>query len=304
MNQQLMISYRRLALLLFVLITSKIAAAQQPKFDTTLKPMLISDQFIFTEGPAADKKGNVFFTDQPNNKIWKYSTDGKLTVFKENAGRSNGMYFDKKGNLITCADEENQLWCISPSGRVKVLVDDFQGHRLNGPNDCWISPTGGIYFTDPYYQRPYWQRKGPDSLLGGQKLYYLPKDAKAAVAVAGDFVTPNGVTGSTNGKFLYVSDIGAAKIYRYTINPDGMLGDRALFVSALSDGLTTDTAGNVYIAGKGVTIYSSEGNMVAQYDIPRKWTSNLCFGGPNRNILFITASEALYMLPLTVTGSN
>src|SRR5690349_2533720 len=78
-------------------------------------PELVSSQFSFTEGPAVDKQGNIFFTDQPNNKIWKYDTDGRLSVFLDPAGRSNGMYFDKKGNLISCADERNQLWLISPN---------------------------------------------------------------------------------------------------------------------------------------------------------------------------------------------
>src|SRR5436190_15728791 len=91
-------------------------------------PQLVSRQFSFTEGASVDKEGNVFFTDQPNNKIWKYSVDGKLSVFMDNAGRSNGTYFDKKGNLITCADEHNQLWSISPDKKVTVLLKDFQGH--------------------------------------------------------------------------------------------------------------------------------------------------------------------------------
>src|SRR6266480_6368029 len=79
---------------------------------------LVSKQFSFTEGPAVDKKGNIFFTDQPNDKIWKYDTDGKLSVFLDKTSRSNGMYFDHKGNLLTCADEKNEIWSISPSGKL------------------------------------------------------------------------------------------------------------------------------------------------------------------------------------------
>lgn len=78
----------------------------------------VSDQFIFTEGPAVNKNGDVFFTDQPNNKIWKYNTQGVLSVFMEDAGRSNGLYFDQKGNLIACADEKNELWSIQPNGKL------------------------------------------------------------------------------------------------------------------------------------------------------------------------------------------
>src|ERR1700743_2525647 len=85
------------------------ASAQTALFDTTAKAQLISKQFAFTEGASVDKAGNVFFTDQPNNKIWEYDTKGKLSLFMDNAGRSNGMYFDHKGNLVTCADEHDQL---------------------------------------------------------------------------------------------------------------------------------------------------------------------------------------------------
>jgi len=120
---------------------------------------LVSSQFSFTEGPATDKEGNIFFTDQPNNRIWKYSTEGKLSIFLENAGRSNGMYFDKTGNLITCADEQNQLWQIGMDGTIKVLITNFEGKHFNGPNDVWVSRNGILYFTDPYYQRDYWTRQ-------------------------------------------------------------------------------------------------------------------------------------------------
>jgi gluconolactonase len=91
-------------------------------YDTTTKAQLISNQFSFTEGPATDKKGNIFFTDQPNNKIWNIRYGGKLSLFIEHAGRANGTYFDHKGNLIVCADEHNQLWRIAPDGKVKILV--------------------------------------------------------------------------------------------------------------------------------------------------------------------------------------
>src|SRR6195952_3745814 len=120
------------------------ASAQQALYDTTAKPQLISKQFSFTEGASVDKKGNVFFTDQPNDKIWKYGTDGKLSVFLDKTGRANGMYFDAKGNLITCSDEQNQIWSIDPTGKATVLVNDFQGHRFNGPNDVWVHPNGSI----------------------------------------------------------------------------------------------------------------------------------------------------------------
>src|SRR5476651_1979895 len=150
---------KKLSLILFGLVTATCKVYSQDTtalYNAGTKAVLIAKQFSFTEGPSVDKKGNVFFTDQPNNKIWEYSADGKLSVFMNNAGRSNGTYFDNKGNLITCADEHDQLWSISPNKKVKVLVHDLDGHLLNGPNDVWVTPNGDLYITDPYYQRDYW----------------------------------------------------------------------------------------------------------------------------------------------------
>jgi gluconolactonase len=266
-------------------------------------PQLVARQFKFTEGPAADKAGNVYFTDQPNDKIWKYGTDGKLSVFLEKSGRANGLYFDKKGNLLACADEQNQLWSIAPDGKVTVLLKDTQGHRLNGPNDLWLHPTtGAIYFTDPYYQRDYWTRTAPDPGLGGQKLYCLPQGQTQPVVADGQLQKPNGIIGTPDGKTLYVADIEANKTYRYQIAPDGQLTNRQLFVPQGSDGMTIDNEGNVYLTGKGVTVYNAAGEKIQHIDVPAEWTGNVCFGGKDRKTLFITASDAVFIMPMKVHG--
>ncbi|MBC8151448.1 MAG: SMP-30/gluconolactonase/LRE family protein [Bacteroidetes bacterium] len=260
----------------------------------------ISSQFKFTEGPAVDRNGTIYFTDQPNDKIWTYDTDGKLAVFMDKTGRSNGLYVDKKGNLIACADEKNEMWSITPAGKVTVLLADLQGHRLNGPNDLWIDPKGGIYFTDPYYQRDYWAHKTPD--LDGQKVYYLPKGKKEPVLVDGDLKQPNGIVGTPDGKFLYVADIKGGKTYKYQISRDGGLINRQLFVAQGSDGMTLDNRGNLYLSGRGVTVYNAAGSKICFIPVPSRWVGNLCFGGKDRSTLFITASESVYTLPMQVKG--
>ena len=288
---------------------------KQSVSDTTIKPhdsvniiapgatlQLVSSQFSFTEGPAANKKGDVYFTDQPNDKIWKYGTDGKLSVFLEKSGRSNGLYFDKNGNLIACADEKNELWSISPEGKITVLLNGFHGQRFNGPNDLWVHPKGQIYFTDPYYQRPYWERKSPE--IQGQKLYYLPKGKKEAIIADSNLVQPNGIIGTADGKYLYVADIRDGKTYRYDVNRDGTLANRKLFVEQGSDGMAVDQQGNIYLTGKGVTVYNAEGKKILQIDVPAKWTANVCFGGKQRDMLFITASESVYTLKMQVKGGE
>ena len=261
---------------------------------------MVSRQFSFTEGAAVDRRGNIFFTDQPNNKIWEYDVKGRLSVYLDSAGRSNGMYFDPKGRLVTCADEQDQLWAIGPHKKVRVLLRDLGGRRLNGPNDLWIDARDGIYFTDPYYQRPYWTRTKPDLAVEG--VYYLARGKTQAVMVAGDLVKPNGIVGTPDGRYLYVADIGGGKTYKYSIGPDGMLTGRALFVTQGSDGMTLDERGDVYLTGDGVTVYDSTGKKIAHIPVPEKWTANLCFGGSDKRILFITASEGIYVLPMRVKG--
>lgn len=260
----------------------------------------ISDQFSFTEGASVDKQGNVFFTDQPNDRIWKYDIEGKLSVFLDKTGRSNGTYFDRKGNLLTCADENDELWSIDPKGNVTVLLKDFNGHRFNGPNDLWEDLDGGIYFTDPYYQRPYWNRTSPD--IKGEKVYHLGKGKKQAVVVADDLEQPNGIVGTPDGKFLYVADIKAGKTYKYSIDKDGSLSNKQLFCEQGSDGMTLDNEGNVYLTGDGVTVYNKVGNKIEHIKVPSQWTANLCFGGKNKNVLFITASESVYTIEMRVRG--
>ncbi len=263
----------------------------------------VADGFGFTEGPSADKLGNVYFTDQPNDRIMKWTVaDGKVTVFLENTGRANGTFFDKKGNLITCSDMDNELWRIDMKGNHVVLITDFEGKKLNGPNDVWVHPKGGMYITDPLYRRNYWTRD-PAMQQSGQFVYYLSPDGKKLIQVATDLSQPNGIIGTPDGKKLYVADIRANKTYVYDIKPDGTLANKKLFCELGSDGMTMDNKGNVYLTGKGVTVFNPKGEQIAQIPITANWTANVCFGGKKRDILFITASQYLYSLKMKVKGA-
>ncbi len=261
----------------------------------------VSDQFKFTEGPAVDKKGNIFFTDQPNDKIWKYDVKGELSLFMDQTGRSNGLYFDKKGNIIACADLKNELWSIAPDKTTSVLMPgSLNGKGFNGPNDLWIDPKGGIYFTDPYYQRDYWERKSTE--MDGMKVYYLPKDSKTPVVADDKLVQPNGIVGTPDGKHLFVADIRDNKTYKYDIAKDGSLSNRRLFVEQGSDGITLDSEGNLYLSGRGVTVYDRSGGKIGNIPVPSRWVGNLCFGGRDRKTLLITASESVYTLKMNYAG--
>lgn len=263
----------------------------------------LGDGYTFTEGPAVDAEGNVYFTDQPNDKIirWAAST-GELSVFSDKTGRSNGLYFDKDGNLIAAADMDNQLWAFDKSGNPTVLVKDYEGKLLNGPNDIWISPkTGAMYITDPLYKRDYWTRN-PEMQQDGQHLYYLSPDRQNLTRVDETLEQPNGIIGTPDGKKLYVADIGAGKTYVYTIKEDGTLADKKLFAPMGSDGMTIDNQGNVYLTGKGVTVFSKDGEQIAHIPIDEGWTANVTFGGKDRKTLFITAMDSVYGLKMKVKG--
>jgi gluconolactonase len=290
----------------FLAVSSVAANAQSAQSSGIVAPgaklTLLSSGFKFTEGPAADKRGNVFFTDQPNNRILEWSVDGKLTTYMADAGRANGLYFDDAGNLYACADLHNQLWEISPSKKITVLVKNYKGKLLNGPNDVWVRPDGGVYITDPFYKRDYWTR-GPME-QDGQHVYYLSPDHKKLVRVIDDLQQPNGIIGTPDGKRLYVADIKGNKTYTYVINPDGSLSDRKIFVNMGSDGMTIDDEGDVYLVGKGVTVFNSRGEQIDKIPVPQPWTANITFGGKDRSVLFITASDSLYSIQTRVHGTR
>jgi gluconolactonase len=290
----------RIVLLLCTGLIQPLSAEDLVAVDAKLQTL--STEFDFTEGPAADAEGNVYFTDQPNDRIMKWSLDGTLSTFLQPSGRANGLYFDREGRLLACADEHNQLWAIAPDGSHEVLVADFEGKLLNGPNDLWVRPDGGIYFTDPFYKRQYWSR-GPME-QDGQCVYFRSADGQKLLRVAADLQQPNGIIGTPDGKTLYVADIRAGKTYAYQIQPSGELTGRRLFCEMGSDGMTIDERGHIYLTGQGVTIFSSEGEKLQTIPVPQRWTANVCFGGKDHRTLFITASKGLFSLEMQVAGAR
>lgn len=263
----------------------------------------LADGFAFTEGPTCDGQGNVYFTDQPSNRIMRWSVEGQLSTFLQPAGRANGMCFDQTGQLIACADEKNELWSIAPDGKHTVLAQEFEGKPLNGPNDVWIAPNGGMYLSDPYYQRPWWAHKAPPQSV--RAVFYRAPAGGPLRRVAEDLTQPNGVAGTADGKRLYVSDINAKKTYRYDIQPDGSLRNRQLHCEIGSDGMTVDSEGNLYLTnGQGVSVVDPTGQLIEVIKVPEKHVANVCFGGKDRKTLFITAVKGLYAVKTRVAAAN
>ena len=286
-------------LLLLINCTSKGVLNSKEIVQQNAKIQLVSDQFSFTEGPASDRFGNVYFTDQPNDKIyfWDWKTN-KIVEFRTGSGRANGTFFDKNDNLITCSDEKGQILKISKSGIAEILTTDFNGKRLNGPNDLWLDENGGIYFTDPLYVRDYWQDFHQE--IQEKNLYYRNSEGK--ITKLDTFTQPNGIVGSQKFKKLYVSDIDAHKTYVYDIQGDGKLTNKKLFCNLGSDGMTLDNRGNLYLTGNGVTVFNKNGEQIHHISVPENWTANVTFGGENFSTLFITASKSVYTLKMNISG--
>ncbi len=261
---------------------------------------LVFSDGMFTEGPTADADGNVFFTDQPNDRILKCDLEFKVTEFLRPAGRSNGLFFAPDGMLIACADEKNEMWEIDAKGEHRVLFSNFEERKLNGPNDVWLDENGTIYFTDPYYQRPWWDHKSPPQPQ--QNVYRTDRQGTMITLAADGFKQPNGIVGDAKKRLLFIADIGDRKTYSFRIADDGSLVDRKLFCEMGSDGMTLDEDGNLYLTGRGVFVFNSEGKQIQHIDVPEGWTANICFGSADRQTLFITASKGLYTIRTKTKG--
>ena len=249
------------------------------------------------KGRPSDSKGNIYFTDIPNNIIHIWSTEDKLSTFIENSNGANGLYFDSEGNLLACCGSNGKLISIDRDKKISIIASQYEGNSFNSPNDLWIDPKGGIYFTDPRY--------GDRNNLpqNGEHVYYLPPKSKTAIKVINDMVRPNGLIGTPDGKTLYVADHGSNQTFSYKIEPDGCLAEKKLIIEKGSDGMTIDQNGNIYITTDSVEIYDPSGILIENISIPER-PSNVTFGGKDQKTLFITARTSIYSLQMAVKAAE
>ncbi len=247
----------------------------------------------FGEGPTANAAGDVYFSDVLANTIYKWSAGGVSSVFRTDSGGANGLAFDRSGNLIACEGTNGRVVSIDMQNNVTVLADRYNGVRFNEPNDLWITPAGGIYFTDPVFFGAQHQ--------DGQHVYYISPDRSTVTRVIVDMVRPNGLIGAPDGTTLYVSDYGAGATYKYTINANGTLTGKTLFAAVGSDGMDIDLEGNVYITTDDVVVYNSAGTYLEAINVVDRPT-NICFAGIDKRTLFITTEHALYSIAVRPQG--
>ena len=284
----------------FAMLGAGSAAAQTDRVRAAdAEPQLLHEGFIFTEGPAADEAGNVYFTDIPANRIYRWTLAGELEIFRENSNATNGLFFDADWQLYGCEGGAGRITRMDANGNATVVIDTHEGSPFNSPNDLWIDAEGGIYFTDPRY--------GDESNVPqpGYYVYYLAPGAESAVAIITDLVKPNGVIGTADGSTLYVADHLGHQTFAYTIDAPGQLSDKRLFADQGADGMTLDERGNVYLTPMtgvtDVTVYSPDGELIDTISFPQI-PANLTFGGPDRDILFATARSGLYSVQMSVRG--
>ncbi len=289
-----------LAVLMLMLTPSPVFATNSSIIAPGAKLEKLGDGYSFTEGPSADRDGNVFFTDVLNNKIVEWNaTDRKFSNWLKPAGRAIGTYFDNAGNLVVAASEKGELWSVAPDKTVTVLVTDFDGKVFNGPNVLWIRPDGGIYFTDPDFHSTHDQSKRVE----GQNVYFVTPDHKTVTRVTSDLTKPIGIVGTPDGKILYIADYVAGKTFAYDINSNGELTNKRLFCELSAEGMTIDDEGNIYLARAVVTVVDKAGKTIERIEVPEP-PRNLTFGGKGNDLLFITATGSVYGLQMRVRGAR
>ena len=305
----------------------------------------LAGEFGFLEGPVWISKGRyLIFSDIPANVIRKWSPeDGKVSVFQKYTGftgtdsthvggqasngralitqvGSNGITLDAQGRVVYCAHGDRQVVRLEESGRHTVLANQYEGKRLNSPNDLVYKSDGSLYFTDPPYGLPTQGDSDPIKELQVNGVYRIPKafDRRPGTAPARDQLQllvkdvprPNGIAFSPDEKFLYVDNSGPKKLWmRYRVKEDGTLTDAKVFYDATSDprpggpdGMKVDREGNVYSTGPGgVWIFSPEGKPLGVILTPER-AANVNWGGADRKTLYITASSSIYRVTLKVPG--
>ena len=278
--------------------------------------------FTFTEGPAV-YKGDLYFSDPNENRIYRYRADGRLGIHRDPSGfygpnfsdygqpGSNGLAFDSQGRLCMCQHGMRRVSRIEADGKETVLADSFEGKKLNSPNDLVFRKDGSLYFTDPPFGLP----KGyddPAKELDFSGVYRLGTDGKLTLLVK-DLAGPNGIAFSPNEDVLYVGDWNEKKkaVWKYAVNSDGSVGAGELLFDLTDqpeweaiDGVKVDSLGNVYISGPGgLWVVSDKGQKLAQIKTPRH-AHNMAWGGKDGNELFLMARSAIYKMPILVPGSG
>jgi len=283
-------------------------AQEQVEKSTTIQPtsevQQVHSGFAFTEGPAWDPEGALYFTDIPNTTIHKLTAGDSLSVFTDDSKTANGIVIAADGRMLVCQMEGQVVSYDKSTGKSTVLASEYQGQRFNAPNDLIIDQEGGIYFTDPLFRAP---TPLPQEI---QAVYYIAKDGTVTRVTEG-LAAPNGVALSPDGKQLYVIPSQQAEMLVYDIDGPGSLsGKRTLCrlqqpegkQDTGGDGMVVDVEGNLYITSHlGIQIFSPQGDFRGLVVFPEQ-PANVTFGGSDRKTMYVTARTGLYRVTMPIAG--
>jgi gluconolactonase len=270
---------------------------------------------LWAEGPVYFADGNyLVWSDIPNNRMLRWA-GGHVSVFRDFSNNSNGNTRDRQGRLITCEHGARRVTRTEPDGSITVLVDQFQGKKLNSPNDVVVKSDGTVWFTDPPYGiLSDYEGHFAEGEYGGCYVFRFNPATGALDAVVEDFNKPNGIAFSPDESKLYVVDTGRSHspdgehhIRVFSVDNQGRLSGGEVFAEVspgIPDGLRVDLHANIWTsAGDGVQCYAPDGVCLGKITVPEP-VSNLTFGGEKRNRLFITATTSLYAVYVATTGAQ
>jgi gluconolactonase len=268
-----------------------------------------SVQRLFTgghwlEGPAYFPAGRyLVFSDIPNDRILRWDeTTNQVGVFRSPANYTNGHTVDRQGRLVSCEHGGRRVTRTEFDGRITVLADSYQGKRLNSPNDVVVAADDAVWFTDPAYGIDTdYEGFQADSEIGSCNVYRITPDG-AITLVADDFDRPNGLAFTPDGSKLLIVDSERNHIRAFTVNEDQTLSGGEVVIDRGADGIRFDNQGRLWTGThEGVHIHTPDFELIGKLHLPEV-AANLCFGGPKRNQLFITATSTLYTLRVKATG--
>lgn len=269
----------------------------------------------WSEGPAWFPAGRyLVWSDIPENRLMRWDeTDGSVSVFRQPSNNTNGNTVDGQGRLVSCEHLSRRVTRTEHDGTVRVIASDWEGKRLNSPNDVVVKSDGSVWFSDPSYGiMTDYEGNRAKSEIGACHLFRADPESGLVEAMATDLVKPNGLAFSADERTLFVSDTGVthtpggpAHIRRFDVAPDGTLGADEVFAecsAGVFDGFRLDTGGRIWSsAADGVHCLAPDGRLIGKIRIP-EIVANVCFGGAKLNRLFICGTTSLYSVYLNVNG--
>jgi gluconolactonase len=282
-------------------------AATADEFSRCVDPAAVvrklAGDMKFTEGPVwvPLDGGHLIFSDIPADELKRWSEKDGLATFRKPSRNTNGNILDAEGRLVSCEHSGRRLSILEADNTLRTLVDRYEGKAFNSPNDLVIAKDGAVYFTDPDYGL-----RGQPSEIGGNWVFRFDPKTKSLRVLVKDFDKPNGIALSPDGKLLYVADSGKPKHIRvFDVDAEGGISNSRVFCTidkGVPDGIRCDADGRVWSsAGDGVRVFDPSGKMLGTIPVPES-PANLCFGGTDGKMLFMTARTSLYAIEVRVKG--